>query len=395
MIQSFTYSEPQLCDYGGDASKPWFVYFDIINPVTGEELRKQFRGGINYFHQKDERKKEGNALRRMWSVKLARGEYNPFKAAGVSSNPTLVKDAIEKVLDLKRSSLKRKSIRGYTDIKNMFFSWLDLNGYDKLRLDHFTTFMAQDYLDFLLVTRSYSGKSHNNHLGILKAFFNVMNAKGRKWVQENPFVGIEELPENIGGNLAYTEAERELLISYFKIHDRRLYYAVNFLFHGFIRKTELTTIKVGDINWDTRTIMISSDASKNRIQDSITITEGLMKILLEMGLDMAPKHFYIFGSKMETCERAISKPDVISDRHLICKRALEFPDGDGKTFYSWKHTGVVTYWSIVKDIYYMMRQLRHHDIKVTMVYLKSLGLMPNEAFRDATITISVEADDVK
>ncbi len=92
---------------------------------------------------------------------------------------------------------------------------------------------------------------------------------------------------------------------------------------------------------------------------------------------------------METCEDRCTRPDDISERHLELKIAAGLPKFavDGKAFYSWKHTGVVAYWKVVKDIYFMMRQLRHHDMKVTMIYLKSLGLMPNEAFRDATIVL--------
>lgn len=52
------------------------------------------------------------------------------------------------------------------------------------------------------------------------------------------------------------------------------------------------------------------------------------------------------------------------------------------TFYSWKHTGVVDLYNHTKDAYIVMRQCRHSDIKMTMIYLRSLGCGVNEQVRD-------------
>jgi integrase len=389
MTHTVTYTDPELCTYHGDVSQPWFVYFTITCTLTGAVKRPQFRGGINYWHTKEDRLREGNALRKMWKKKLEAGQYNPFSKGKAS--PVLIPDTIQaavvKVLDLKKTALKKKSIRNYTDITNMFIKWLEDNSFHNLKLYQYTNQMAQAYLDYLIIERKYSGKSHNNQLGILKAFFNVMCAPGRKWMTDNPFKGIAELPEDVGNNQAYTDSEAKALIAYFKKQDRRMYYAVNFTYHAFIRKTELCELTVGQIDWDNLTIRMNSAETKNRIQDSVTISEGLLAVLREMGLDMAPKYFYIFGKGMQTCDEKCTRPDDVSDRHLVLRKASGLWADDGKAYYSWKHSGVVAYWKVVKDIYYMMRQLRHHDMKVTMVYLKSLGLMPNEAFRSATISL--------
>ena len=204
---------------------------------------------------------------------------------------------------------------------------------------------------------------------------------------KHPFKGISQLPEQGGNNLAYSEPERLKVIDYLKANDRRMYYAVSFLFHGFIRKTELTTIKVGDIDFENKTIRINSGAAKNRTQESVTITEGLLQVITEMGLDLAPAGHFIFGHQMMTVEKKINKPDNISDRYLEIKKEIGFVAGDGKTFYAWKHTGVVAYWNALKDPYAIMRQCRHRDLKTTLVYLKSLGLNPNFQFRDAMVKI--------
>lgn len=57
-----------------------------------------------------------------------------------------------------------------------------------------------------------------------------------------------------------------------------------------------------------------------------------------------------------------------------------------KGLYSWKHSGVCYYYYLTnKDIYAVMRQLRHRDLSTTMIYLKSMGLIQNDAFRNAMV----------
>lgn len=385
-----TWSEPELCTYDFDLSKAWFVYFDIRNELTGAVLRKQYRGGINTSWTKEERLQLGNALLTYWKRRLESGQYNPW-AKGIAANPIelpeTIGDALTKILALKEKALRPKSFRGYRNIHDMFAAWLARFNYQKLRLYQFTPAMAQAYLDFLLLEKGYSGKTHNNQHGILHAIFSAMMVKGRKWIDANPFGGIDMLPEDQGDNIPYTEKERADITAHLLEHDRRMYFAINFLFHCYIRKTELTTIRVGDIDWRNKTIKINSQAAKNRVQDSVTIPEAFMPILLEMGLDMAPKHFYIFGKRMETCESRMTRPDDISDRYLRLKKEMDYAAGDGKTFYSWKHTGVVAYYNLIKDPYPLMRQLRHSDLKTTMIYLRSLGLSPNLQYLSANISL--------
>lgn len=384
-----TWSEPELCTYGFDLSKAWFVYFDLRNELTGETVRKQYRGGINTCKTKEGRLQLGNALMIYWKRRLESGQCNPWTKGDANpiEIPETISDALTKILALKKKVLRPKSFRNYRNVHDMFVAWLTRFSYQKLRLYQFTPGMAQAYLDFLLLEKGYSGKTHNNQQAILHAFFSAMMVKGRKWIDVNPFAGIELLPEDQGDNIPYTEKERADITTYLREHDKRMYFAINFLFHCYIRKTELTTIRVGDIDWQNKTIKINSQAAKNRVQDSVTIPEAFVPILLEMGLDMAPKHFYIFGKRMETCERRLTRPDDISDRYLELKKEMGYKPGDGKTFYSWKHTGVIAYYNLIKDPYALMRQLRHSDLKTTMIYLRSLGLNPNFQYLAANISL--------
>lgn len=377
------YTLPKLCDFDGDTNRPWFVWFDVSDPGTGQKLRKQFRGGINYFKDKEARKREGKALVAYWRKRLQSGTYDPFNRTDAMAAPDSVTEAVRFVVDLKLKSLKKTSCTSYRTVSAMFIKWLGSKRLDKIKLHLFTGNHAQAYLDHLLTDKGYNSTTHNNQRGVLHAIFGAIQTRWKSLVPENPF-DIALLPGDIGKNLAYTDKEKKTLIDYFKQHNKRVYYAVNFIYHAYLRKTELCELTTGHIDWESKTIRIDSGGAKNRRQESVTITDGLLKIMLEMGLDMAPKEFYIFGRGLQTCAAKCPRPNDISDLHRELKLSAGLPD-DGKAYYSWKHTGVIDYFKEIKDIYAVMRQCRHSDLKTTMIYLKSLGLNPNTEFRKAQI----------
>ena len=389
MSDNLTFTEPVLCHFNHDLGRSWFVHFDCFSELTGKKVRRQFRGDINKYKTKKERLLEGNAMIAFWKEEIRSGRYNPFLAPGEIARPIIipktVSEAIDMIISLKGTSCKDRTISKYSEVANCFKSWLIKSGMEGIRLYQFTRPIAQGYMDYLILTKKYSGKSHNNHLNVLKSIFGAFHGRWEDILTKHPFKGISQLPEQGGNNLAYSETERKMITDYLRENDIRMFYAISFLFHGFIRKTELSTIKVGDIDFTNKTIRIHSGAAKNRTQESVTITEGLLQIMLEMGLDMAPAGYYIFGHQLQTVEKKLSKADIISDRYLDLKKKMGYKANDGKTFYAWKHTGVVAYWNALKDPYAIQRQCRHSDLKTTMVYMRSLGLSPNLQFRDVNV----------
>lgn len=237
---------------------------------------------------------------------------------------------------------------------------------------------AIEFADWLQKDKSYAGKTTNNTIGDLKSLFYML--VHREICKGNPFSAVKKLKEEEGKNVAFTPDEVDKVLKFMKKANLRLYYATQFVRYGFIRKTELTGLKVRNINLKSHTITIPADVSKNRKHDSVTIPQSLEKIILEMGLDKADPDLYIFGKGLETCNRKERRTADISNAHREIIEAL----GMRKEliFYGWKHTGCVELYNKVRDPYVVCRQCRHSDIRMTMRYLRSLGLGINEAVRD-------------
>jgi integrase len=157
------------------------------------------------------------------------------------------------------------------------------------------------------------------------------------------------------------------------------------MYYCFLRRTEIIRLRIGDIDFENKTITVQSEASKNRKQECVTIPSEFEPILYEMGLNLLPKHWYIFSYNLSSGESRLAKPDYITELH---RKYLDFLEiGKEKTLYSWKATGASDLFNATKNPYLVMSQCRHSDIKITMIYLRSLGLQVNEQIRLANFKL--------
>lgn len=379
------YSNVEIYPKGRDMEKSWLVAFRAIDPNTGISKRFQFRGEINRKKVLRDRLREATSMRDALMQMLEDG-WNPFSGNIESEHEEKripLGELLDRYLEVKKSSIKKKSYRNYSDGIRWFKQWLKSKGRAKILPNAFTVVHARAYADYLQLERGWNGKTVNGQVSYIKTFFNMMVE--REIIQKNPFAGIKKLRHDIGKNIAFNQVEKRALSELLKEVDKPLSYFVQFMYHCFLRRSEIIRVRVGDIDWVNKTIRVNSQDTKNRRQESVAIPTGFEPILRSMELEKYPNDYYIFSRMLMPGIRPLSKADHITARHKRYMELLEIPAG--KTLYSWKHTGVVDYYNEVRDPYPIMQQLRHHSLSITMVYLKSLGLQPNNVIRNANIKL--------
>jgi integrase/recombinase XerD len=380
------YTEPRLSPTDpkpSDLKKDWYVWFRFFDASKNTWKQFRFKRGINLFTDFNERLTEAKALRSAIKEELRSG-WNPLPGLNNSIDiiPKTIPEAIDFIMKLKSSLLEKKSKETYKYITGKFTSWLHVQNKSELSPGHFSTSLAHQYMDQLLLEKKYSGRTYNDHLTILSVFFNVMVS--RKWCPENPFHSMTRMKTTIGRNLAFTDDEKHALRKMLYTKDKWMYYFSQFIYYCFIRRTELAKLRISDIDLHNKTIIIRGDSAKNDTQESVVIPVGLEPILKEMRLEHYPDDFFVFGRHLFPSDVQYLHVDHISGRHNKFCRKLNMDERKG--LYSWKHTGVcAAYYATHKDIYAVMRQLRHRDLTTTMIYLKSLGLIQNDSFRNAMI----------
>jgi len=120
-----TYSEPKLFPRDRNIKKLWFVAFRFTDPSTGDRKQFQFRGDINNHKSKGDRIIEGTSLCSALFVMLKEG-WNPFTVETEKEydRKMTLHDLLDNIFLNKKSILKVKSYRTYSDAKNILQRWM-------------------------------------------------------------------------------------------------------------------------------------------------------------------------------------------------------------------------------------------------------------------------------
>lgn len=374
-MRAENFTIPKLCTRGGDLAKQWYVYFYYVD-LDGKKRQFRFSDGINQLKTKGERISEGNALIRALLDHLE-GGWNPVSNEVEEREDKTIIEAINEIFEIKKAYLTEASIRTYKNQTNLFKKWIEGRGFSNLYTQNFTSFHARKYCDWLLKDKQYCGKTYNGHLTMLRTFFTEMVDRG--YMKESPVSGFKSVRQDMGKNIVYTQQEEKAFESIRK-KDSRFYLATRFVKYCFLRRTELARVQAKHINWTNKTLVIPSENAKSRIQDSVTIPKTLERMIEEVGFRELPPDTFLFGKFFTPSKQRIKRVDDFSDKQRHYNKKLNIRSEC--TFYSWKHTGAVELYNMTKDPYVVMRQCRHTDIKMTMVYLRSLGCGVNELVRE-------------
>ncbi|QGS18976.1 tyrosine-type recombinase/integrase [Capnocytophaga sp. FDAARGOS_737] len=224
------------------------------------------------------------------------------------------------------------------------------------------TYTLQNYLDYLYYERKNSPSTYNNHLRFLNIF--LIWCKTKCFINANPAESIK--PKN------KVQKKREVLSGEIKdkvrtLHDTNFHYYVLCMltYYCFIRRTELTKLKVGDVHLHGGYIVIDGENSKNRKTESVTIPDVFLPDLA-LHLSKAKNSDYLFSANKFKAGTTPITPKKISDEWAKFRKLHKF---DSKyQFYSLKDTGITDLLNSGIPAIKVRDQARHYDLKITESY---------------------------
>ena len=224
------------------------------------------------------------------------------------------------------------------------------------------TYTLQNYLDYLYYERKNSPSTYNNHLRFLNIF--LIWCKNKCFINANPAESIK--PKN------KVQKKREVLSDEVKakvrtLHDTNFHYYVLCMltYYCFIRRTELTKLKVGDVHLHGGYIVIDGENSKNRKTESVTIPDVFLPDLA-LHLSKAKNSDYLFSANKFKAGTTPITPKKISDEWAKFRKLHKF---DSKyQFYSLKDTGITDLLNSGIPAIKVRDQARHYDLKNTESY---------------------------
>ena len=163
------------------------------------------------------------------------------------------------------------------------------------------------------------------------------------------------------------------------IKKRNIAIFMTYLFTG-MRRGELLGLKDKNVNLEKRTIKISKETSKSKIDRTVNISRELYQILIDYISDKRVGHDYFFLSTMTNSR--LSNDGL---KHLVNK--VKQLSGVNFHLHQLRHTYAVNFLSKGGDIAQLKQILGHRDIRMTAVYLRCL---PTEMMRDINNTIRLD-----
>ena len=346
-------------------NKDWIIVYYVLNPTKGKLEKKRKRVPV---HKRiAERKKMAARIIATINKKLEQG-WNPIiedeapkTLSRISECIVLYNTFLER--DYATGEIRFDTKKTYSSVISLFNQFLVKKKIDNQFVLYFNTTLVSDYLDYIYIEKESSTTTYNNHLKVLRLFSKFLIQKG--YIKNDP---TNLFKNKKVGTKKRTVIERHDIKNIFEHLDEH-YPAFSLLnkliYYCYIRPTELTKLKVGDIYIKNQIIELRADVSK-KSAGNVTIPMVIINEIIEH-IKEANNGDYMFSSnKFKTGPKQSSRSLLYKNwvRNVVDAKFTDQP------MYSLKDSGITFALDNGISTASVMNQARHTDLKITTAYIR-------------------------
>lgn len=344
----------------------WEVVYYVFNPFENKLKRKRNR--VKPLKSITQRRKLAKRMIVEINSRLLYG-WNPFLEAENVKEFTKLKDAFnlfKRYLDIefKDGNLRFDTKRTYSSRISVIEKYLSSVGKNDILCYKFNSALISDFLDYIRYEKGGSARTRDNYMTFVKTLCNFLLQK--KYIASNPSLTFKKTNKKKNSRIVISEIDRVKIFNYFKEDDPNYFLLCLTCYYCLIRRTELTKLKVSDLNLKNNTIFIHSDNSKNKQSAHVTMPENLKKMLSKHILGAKKNHFLFSDDNYAPGSKKFH-PDKCSKKWLIMRRFLKLDENI--KWYSLKDTGITDLILAGVDLVSVRDQARHYSIKQTNTYI--------------------------
>lgn len=349
--------------------KDWIIVYYAKNPLSKELER--FRVRVPSIKGGAERKRFAKNLLAEINRKLETG-WSPFMEE-TGKNFKSIQEAVKSFLanldkEYKEGIKRIDTVRTYNSYLSILQEYVAKKQPVKFVAEINRAFVV-NYLDYIYNERSNSGSGFNNHLNFITVFCNWLIDRG--YLAENPAKGITKKKTTTKIRNVFTEAIKKIIAEQLPFLNKNFFTLCMCTYYTLIRGTELTKLRVENVNLEKRFILIEDISSKNKKSEYVTIPEPLWELLTEH-LKGAKPEWYLFSENNFNPGKSKLAPRRIRYIWAIYREKMKLPKEC--QFYSFKDTGITDLLNSGMAAVRVKNQARHSDIKITELYLhKNIG----------------------
>jgi|AntRauTorcE11897_2_1112592.scaffolds.fasta_scaffold22767_1 integrase len=343
----------------------WIIVF-YWKPTNGTEKMTRFRRRVKFMSNKRERTKYAN-IKMAHINDLLQSGWNP-----VNSKTEFIGSFLE-VLDIYIESCKKRyqndKLRFDTFRTNSSFVrsiklYIQIRQLTSMECNEFTKKFVLSYIEHKEFNDEVSQRTINNHLSFLSTLNKYM-------------IDQEYIDTNVVSNIAprklnkkkirqrIPEQTKILIFDYLKINYLPFYTLSLMTYLCFIRRTEISKMKVKHIDLSISLITVPESISKSKKDGYVTIPDQY-SVILGNHIKYAAPNDYVFSNENFEPGKVQMKPRRISDFWYILRKKLDLPKE--YQFYSLKDTGITENFERGIPAILIRNQARHENVSTTELY---------------------------
>lgn len=360
----FGFTYPKL-----HTGKKWFIDFFALDPLTGTMRRKKYH--IDNIEKIGERRKYAAELIAITLKKLRSG-WNPWVNTQESRGFTFLSDCLTRYMEYIERKSRTKTKHSYQSRVNILNQYLSSCVLPIKYAYQFDGAFVNDYLDWLYLDRGVSERTRNNYRGWCYSFAEFLVS--RKYIETNPVDHIPALDEKKKHRKDLSPTKLQQMRRHLQKEDKFFLLACYMEYFTFIRPTELSYLKVGDISLKDKTVFVSEDFSKNKKSAKVALNDTIIKLMIELGVLSKPATFFLFGKNFRPAAER-SNADQYNRRWKKMREALGW--GDEYQFYSLKDSGIRDL-ANEEGVVVARDQARHSDVSTTNRYIQEHNMQVHD-----------------
>lgn len=347
-------------------NKVWEIVYSVKNPITGELDRKRNR--VKPLKSITERRKHAKRMIKEINNKLENDLQSFFSKRGTKEF-TQFDDVVNIYInhltrEFKDSNLSKDTLTTYESRIRNIQKYIENIGITNMLCHSFNNDFVIEFLDYLRYEKNVSARTRDNYFTFIRTLSGWMIRK--KYIIENSCEGIRKIHKKKNEKAVISKSDREIIFDYYKKTNTNFFVFCMCCYYCLIRRTELSKIKVRDVNLNNNTLWISAADSKNNKSAHVTIPPRL-SLLLVKHLQFAKSDDYLFSNDNYKPGEIQFKPNKATSNWSRMRNKIGL--NLKIKWYYLKDTGIVDLIIAGVPLNSVRDQARHHSIAQTNEYI--------------------------
>jgi integrase len=353
----------------GNVNQRWYVEYYTTDVATLKRVRKREYGFINKEKNPDVR---NNLLLQLKAQIINQLELDHKKRADLQlGEANTTNYYINKYILEKKKVLEAITVKNYGHYLDNFKHYLTSKSQLQQPPHKITKQVIYEYRDTL--TYKLTNRGVNNHMDCLKGFFAYLISNYDGVLVKNPVSGITKLQSKSENHIAYSKQQAESISKHLLEHDLQLLQYCRFVAYGFLRCNEARKLKVGDIDFNRKTITLPVDSIKSKKRTVKPVLDVLFNHIIDMNLRDLPSDYYVFSTNGKP---GLNQTYECYFQKRYAKVKKKFNLNEKYTIYSFRHTFVCELLDSNNKWHEIMKYTGHTTMAAFEKYARSIMNKP-------------------